>query len=131
MARILVIEDEDHLARGLQFNLEAEGHEVTLEVSGADGAELPVEPVEIIRGVDAQTDLDDPPVGRLDERQLLAPVGRGEPGRPDFFETEVTVEDGRGVDVGNAEDESREAVERHRSLLWMGRFSRGTRPRAR
>ena len=39
MARILIIEDEDHLARGLQFNLEAEGHEVTLEVSGADGAE--------------------------------------------------------------------------------------------
>jgi len=39
MARILIIEDEDHIARGLQFNLEAEGHEVTLEVSGSNGAE--------------------------------------------------------------------------------------------
>ena len=39
MARILVIEDEAHIARGLQFNLEAEGHDVTLEASGVDGAE--------------------------------------------------------------------------------------------
>ncbi len=35
MAHILVVEDEEHLAEGLQFNLEAEGHEV--EVLG-DGA---------------------------------------------------------------------------------------------
>ena len=29
MARILVVEDEHHLAQGLCFNLEADGHEVT------------------------------------------------------------------------------------------------------
>jgi DNA-binding response OmpR family regulator len=32
MSRILIVEDEAHLARGLQFNLEAEGHSV--EVAG-------------------------------------------------------------------------------------------------
>lgn len=39
MARILIIEDEDHLARGLQWNLEAEGHAVTIEETGTGGAE--------------------------------------------------------------------------------------------
>ncbi|MEE2678236.1 MAG: response regulator transcription factor [Myxococcota bacterium] len=38
MARILVVEDEGHIARGLQFNLEAEGYDVTLEPSGATAA---------------------------------------------------------------------------------------------
>jgi len=38
MARILVIEDEEHIAQGLQFNLEAEGHEVDVEPDGAGGA---------------------------------------------------------------------------------------------
>ena len=32
MSRVLVVEDEAHLAQGLRFNLEAEGHAV--EVSG-------------------------------------------------------------------------------------------------
>lgn len=32
MSRVLIVEDETHLARGLQFNLEAEGHSV--EVAG-------------------------------------------------------------------------------------------------
>ena len=32
MSRVLVVEDEDHLAQGLRFNLEAEGHAV--EVAG-------------------------------------------------------------------------------------------------
>lgn len=32
MSRVLVVEDEAHLARGLRFNLEAEGH--TVEVAG-------------------------------------------------------------------------------------------------
>ncbi len=32
MSRVLVVEDETHLARGLRFNLEAEGH--TVEVAG-------------------------------------------------------------------------------------------------
>lgn len=36
MARILVVEDELHLAEGLAFNLEAEGHEV--EIAGDGGA---------------------------------------------------------------------------------------------
>jgi DNA-binding response OmpR family regulator len=34
MPRILVVEDEQHLADGLQFNLEAEGHEVELVGDG-------------------------------------------------------------------------------------------------
>ena len=38
MPRILVIEDEEHIAQGLQFNLEAEGHEVDIEADGARGA---------------------------------------------------------------------------------------------
>ena len=38
MPRILVIEDEEHIAQGLQFNLEAEGHEVEIEPDGAGGA---------------------------------------------------------------------------------------------
>ena len=36
MSRILVVEDELHLADGLRFNLEAEGHEVDLTESGED-----------------------------------------------------------------------------------------------
>ncbi|MEO8683059.1 MAG: response regulator transcription factor [Vicinamibacterales bacterium] len=35
MSRILVVEDEAHLAQGLQFNLEAEGHAVDIEGDGA------------------------------------------------------------------------------------------------
>ena len=34
MARILIVEDEMHLAQGLLFNLEAEGHEVSAVESG-------------------------------------------------------------------------------------------------
>ncbi len=34
MSRILVVEDEQHLANGLRFNLEAEGHEVSLASDG-------------------------------------------------------------------------------------------------
>ncbi|MCC7181596.1 MAG: response regulator transcription factor [Acidobacteria bacterium] len=37
MPRILVVEDEDHLAEGLRFNLEADGHAVDIEGDG-DGA---------------------------------------------------------------------------------------------
>ncbi len=36
MARILVVEDEPHLAMGLRFNLEADGHEVTVSPDGED-----------------------------------------------------------------------------------------------
>src|SRR5215475_8131524 len=34
MSRILVVEDEQHIADGLRFNLEAEGHEVTIASDG-------------------------------------------------------------------------------------------------
>ena len=40
MARILIVEDEVHLAQGLLFNLEAEGHEVTAVESGEAALEL-------------------------------------------------------------------------------------------
>ncbi|MEZ4216043.1 MAG: response regulator transcription factor [Myxococcota bacterium] len=39
MARVLVVEDELHLAEGLQFNLEAEGHEVEVLGDGALAAQ--------------------------------------------------------------------------------------------
>ncbi|MDJ0785791.1 MAG: response regulator transcription factor [Myxococcota bacterium] len=39
MARILVVEDEEHLAEGLVFNLEAEGHEVEVAANGLEAAE--------------------------------------------------------------------------------------------
>ena len=34
MSRLLVVEDETHIASGLQFNLEAEGHEVVVAETG-------------------------------------------------------------------------------------------------
>ena len=34
MSRILVVEDEQHIADGLRFNLEAEGHDVTIATDG-------------------------------------------------------------------------------------------------
>jgi DNA-binding response OmpR family regulator len=36
MSRILVVEDESHIAQGLRFNLEAEGHSVDTVESGED-----------------------------------------------------------------------------------------------
>ncbi len=36
MSRILVVEDEDHIAQGLRFNLEADGHEVVVDGDGDD-----------------------------------------------------------------------------------------------
>ncbi|HXO39554.1 MAG TPA: response regulator transcription factor [Candidatus Acidoferrum sp.] len=36
MSRILVVEDESHIAQGLRFNLEAEGHSVELAEDGED-----------------------------------------------------------------------------------------------
>jgi DNA-binding response OmpR family regulator len=35
MARVLLVEDEVHLARGIQFNLELEGHDVDVVADGA------------------------------------------------------------------------------------------------
>ena len=40
MSRILVVEDEQHLADGLRFNLEAEGYQVRLVDSGEAALEL-------------------------------------------------------------------------------------------
>jgi DNA-binding response OmpR family regulator len=40
MSRILIVEDENHLAEGLRFNLEAEGYEVRVAESGEQGLEL-------------------------------------------------------------------------------------------
>ncbi|WP_396625235.1 response regulator transcription factor [Luteitalea sp.] len=37
MARLIVIEDEPHLAMGLRFNLEADGHEVSVASDGESG----------------------------------------------------------------------------------------------
>lgn len=34
MSRVLVVEDEAHIAQGLRFNLEAEGHSVAVDVDG-------------------------------------------------------------------------------------------------
>ena len=34
MSRLLIVEDESHIASGLRYNLEAEGHEVTLTDNG-------------------------------------------------------------------------------------------------
>ena len=39
MAKILIVEDESHLAEGLKFNLEAEGHEVEIAGDGRVGVE--------------------------------------------------------------------------------------------
>jgi two-component system, OmpR family, alkaline phosphatase synthesis response regulator PhoP len=39
MSRILIVEDEQHLAQGLRFNLEAEGYQVHLVETGEDALE--------------------------------------------------------------------------------------------
>jgi DNA-binding response OmpR family regulator len=40
MSRLLVVEDEPHLAQGLRFNLEAEGHAVEIVESGEDALQF-------------------------------------------------------------------------------------------
>jgi DNA-binding response OmpR family regulator len=48
MSRLLIIEDEAHIASGLRYNLEADGHEVTLTDNGeAALAELETDPSRI------------------------------------------------------------------------------------
>jgi DNA-binding response OmpR family regulator len=51
MSRILVVEDEPHIADGLRFNLEAEGHEVTVTYDGEHALDLLVRdqrPVDVV-----------------------------------------------------------------------------------
>jgi DNA-binding response OmpR family regulator len=40
MSRILIVEDETHLAEGLRFNLEAEGHSVHISSKGEEALDL-------------------------------------------------------------------------------------------
>ena len=40
MSNILVVEDEEHLASGLRFNLEAEGHKVAIAADGERAMEM-------------------------------------------------------------------------------------------
>lgn len=40
MSRILIVEDEAHLAEGLRFNLEAEGHSAEISDTGEQGMEI-------------------------------------------------------------------------------------------
>lgn len=46
MSRVLVVEDEAHLAQGLQFNLQAEGHEVEVAGDGEGALDRLVEKAE-------------------------------------------------------------------------------------
>ena len=51
MARILVVEDEPHLAMGLRFNLEADGHAVEMAGDGESGLarlESPADPIDAV-----------------------------------------------------------------------------------
>lgn len=51
MNRILIVEDELHLAEGLRFNLEAEGYEVTVTETGEGALDLLLEkhrPIDVI-----------------------------------------------------------------------------------
>ncbi len=41
---VLVVEDEQHLAEGLRFNLEAEGFEVTVRETGEEAMEAFAQP---------------------------------------------------------------------------------------
>ncbi len=43
MSRVLIVEDEVHLAQGLRFNLEAEGHSVEIAGDGETGLDLLLE----------------------------------------------------------------------------------------
>jgi DNA-binding response OmpR family regulator len=51
MNRILIVEDEPHIADGLKFNLEAEGHQASVAGSGEDALDLVLgrrEPFDIV-----------------------------------------------------------------------------------
>src|SRR5207302_7892057 len=44
MSRVLIVEDEEHLATGLRFNLEAEGYEVDVVDTGESALECLMDP---------------------------------------------------------------------------------------
>ena len=44
MSRVLIVEDETHIAQGLRFNLEAEGHSVVVVGDGESALELVLKP---------------------------------------------------------------------------------------
>ena len=51
MSRILIVEDEQHISDGLRFNLEAEGHDVTITHDGEQALDLLVRdqlPVDVV-----------------------------------------------------------------------------------
>jgi two-component system, OmpR family, alkaline phosphatase synthesis response regulator PhoP len=55
MSRVLVVEDEQHLAEGLRFNLEAEGYQVEVVDTGEAALDLllgPARPLERDQGID-------------------------------------------------------------------------------
>ena len=43
MSRILIVEDEEHIAEGLRFNLEADGHEASIVGNGEQALALLVD----------------------------------------------------------------------------------------
>jgi DNA-binding response OmpR family regulator len=51
MSRIMVVEDEVHLAQGLRFNLEAEGHAVTVCESGESALRALLEQHELVDAI--------------------------------------------------------------------------------
>jgi DNA-binding response OmpR family regulator len=51
MSHILIVEDEPHLAQGLRFNLEAEGHAVKIVESGEDALQLLLKDKEIFDAI--------------------------------------------------------------------------------
>lgn len=46
MSRVLIVEDEAHLAQGLRFNLQAEGHDVEVAIDGEDALDRLLEKAE-------------------------------------------------------------------------------------
>lgn len=55
MSRVLIVEDEANLAKGLQFNLEAEGHEVDVVADGESALARLLPPAKDIRSRSAKT----------------------------------------------------------------------------
>ena len=51
MSRVLIVEDEAHLAQGLQFNLEAEGHVVRVAADGETAIDLLLHKKEVFDAV--------------------------------------------------------------------------------